>query len=398
MVDNSNNIISQEKQKDQQIQIKFDREDKQIQTDAKLSSYSPRKQALRNKIRILQRQLRNTKQQVEQRQQQLKRQKNNISKLSLEEYCNITDQLVPSPIADFIKFQIHCYHKTSKGRRYSIEFKTFCLDLYFSGSKTYKLLCKQFALPNPRTLQRMIQNVNISPGLHDFIFEILKIKLNNSNSPLDKYCTLCMDEAALKANLYYNINLDEVIGFEDYGKGKSKLPTCNVAVLMLRGICNNWKQLLAYFFLNSTFSADELKNIIIQTIHKLQEIGYKVTAFVTDMGGNFMQAAKLLKVTKDSPFFIVNEQQIAYFIDPPHAIKAIRNNFYKNNIFYHGKLITWKFIEILYEIDQKNEMRLAPKLTDFHITPTNFGKMKKKLYFEFKLYFVFFFQICIFIN
>lgn len=71
----------------------------------------------------------------------------------------------------------------------------------------------------------------------------------------------------------------------------------------------------------------------------MQEIGYKVVVFVTDMGGNFMQAAKMLEVTKDSPFFIVNEQQIAYFIDPPHAIKAIRNNFYKNNIFYNSKLI-----------------------------------------------------------
>lgn len=46
-----------------------------------------------------------------------------------------------------------------------------------------------------------------------------------------------------------------------------------------------------------------------------------------------MQAAKLLKVIKDSPFFIVNEQQIAYFIDPPHAIRVIRNNFYTNKYF-----------------------------------------------------------------
>jgi len=84
----------------------------------------------------------------------------------------------------------------------------------------------------------------------------------------------------------------------------------------------------------------------------------------------------MLNISKDSPYCIVNEQQIAYLIDPPHAIKAIRNNFYKNNIFYNNELISWKFIENLYEIDRKNEMRLAPKLTQFHTNPTNFQKMK----------------------
>lgn len=145
---------------------------------------------------------------------------------------------------------------------------------------------------------------------------------------------------------------------------------------MLKGMCNNWKQPLAYFFLNSTFLANKLKPIIIQTIEKLQEIDYKVIAFVTDMGGNFMITAKALGVTENNPFFTVQEQQIAYFVDPPHAIKAVRNNFYKNNINYNGALILWKFVEQFYEIDKKNNIRLAPKLTDCHIAPNNFEKMK----------------------
>lgn len=154
------------------------------------------------------------------------------------------------------------------------------------------------------------------------------------------------------------------------------VPACNVAVLMLKGMCNNWKQPLAYFLLHSTFPATKLTSVIIQSIKKLQEIDCKIIAFVTDMGGNFMQMAKALGVTESSPFFIVNEQQIAYFVDPPHAIKAIRNNFYKNNIKYKDTLILWKFVEQFYEIDKRNEMRLAPKLTDCHVAPNNFRKMK----------------------
>ena len=41
------------------------------------------------------------------------------------------------------------------------------------------------------------------------------------------------------------------------------------------------------------------------------------------MDENFMATAKALEITIDSLFFIVQEQQIACFIDPPHAIKAV---------------------------------------------------------------------------
>lgn len=36
----------------------------------------------------------------------------------------------------------------------------------------------------------------------------------------------------------------------------------------------------------------------------------------------------------------------------------------------------WEFVEQFYKIDKNNEFRLAPKLTDIHIAPNNFEKMK----------------------
>lgn len=82
----------------------------------------------------------------------------------------------------------------------------------------------------------------------------------------------------MKAHLFYNISQDKVFGFEDWGEGQSKLPACNVAVLMLRGMCTNWKQPLGYFFLNSTFLATRIRSIITQTVIKLQELGYIIIA------------------------------------------------------------------------------------------------------------------------
>lgn len=40
---------------------------------------------------------------------------------------------------------------------------------------------------------------------------------------------------------------------------------------------------------------------------------------------------------------------------------------------------SWKFVETFYIEDKKQPYRCAPKLTDAHIYPTNFQKMKVKL-------------------
>ncbi|XP_077282118.1 uncharacterized protein LOC143908359 isoform X1 [Temnothorax americanus] len=252
------------------------------QTEPKFSNHSPRKRILRGRIEALHREIRKLKQQLE-------RQKNKIQtskirqKMSLNEYCEATDEFLPPEIANFVKTQLQA-----------------------------------------------------------------------SSSPLEKYCILCIDEASIKANLYYNISQDEVIGFEDLGDGKSYLPACNVAVLMIRGICNNWKQPLAYFFLHSSFSARKLTTIIPQAITKLQNAGFIVVAFVSDMGGNFKLTAKYLGVTENNPFFFVNNERISHLFDSPHIIKAVRNNFHDNIIEYDSKPISWKCVD-----DYFNKIKLG---------------------------------------
>jgi hypothetical protein len=53
---------------------------------------------------------------------------------------------------------------------------------------------------------------------------------------------------SIKSHLFYIIGNDEVIGFEDLGKGKTFKPALNSLVLMIKGIYSNRKLPLAYFF------------------------------------------------------------------------------------------------------------------------------------------------------
>nr|CAI5817601.1 unnamed protein product [Callosobruchus analis] len=43
-----------------------------------------------------------------------------------------------------------------------------------------------------------------------------------------------------------------------------------------------------------------------------------------------------------------------------------------------GAVVTWEFVRKFYDQDKNYDIRAAPKLTDVHICPANFEKMKVK--------------------
>lgn len=239
------------------------------------------------------------------------------------------------------------------------------------------MLCKQFILPSPRTLQRSIESLQIPSGFHDCIFEMIKKRIVNFTS-LNKLCIICIDEVALKANLYYNINRDEVIGSENLGYKKKFLPACNAAVIMIRGICKSWKQPIAYFLLNSSFNEVDVQNAIEEVIRRLQNNELKVLVLVSDMGKNYQNMIKRLGITFEKPYFKINNDCIHYLADAPHLAKTTRNNFYINYIEYNGQRISWDYIVTLYNYEKDQPYRLAYKLTDTHIQPSGFDRMKVK--------------------
>ena len=64
--------------------------------------------------------------------------------------------------------------------------------------------------------------------------------------------------------------------------------------------------------------------------------------------------------------------------DPPHLIKCIRNNLMKYTFRFGQHTAKWEEIVVFYNKDKKLPIRAAPKLTDKHIKPNNFAKMKVK--------------------
>eukprot|EP00794_Sanderia_malayensis_P008345 gene8345-9246_t len=84
-------------------------------------------------------------------------------------------------------------------------------------------------------------------------------------------------------------------------------------------------------------------------------------------------------VTVDKPYFQIRKTNYFVIYDPPHLIKSIRNNLLKYNFEYGFYVAKWNDIKNFYRQDEKQKIRLAPKLTEKHFNLTGFSKMKVKL-------------------
>lgn len=123
-------------------------------------------------------------------------------------------------IAAFVKSQPPINITSSKHFRYSNSIKQFALKIHFLGPKVYRILRIPWALPSPRTLQRVTEKWEFSPGFNDLLFKILEMK-GSTMTPKNKECVLCVDEMSVKAFLYYHTVKDRIIGFHNTNSVKT---------------------------------------------------------------------------------------------------------------------------------------------------------------------------------
>ncbi|CAH1284744.1 unnamed protein product [Diabrotica balteata] len=361
------------------------------QTPLLLSSHTPRKEGLRSKVKELRNENYRLSQKINQLETQVLMQKADVlNSLSIEDCQQLIYKLCPKELADFLTIQIAQTNKKPRGRRYSDAFKQECLKMYFTGPRVYKTkLMKLFYLPNPRTLRRYTEEIKIKPGINENIIQMITLKVSNF-SEQDKMCVLCFDEMAIKANLLYNRGSDEVVGIEDFGCGeKSIVPAVSATVLMVRGIMHNWKQPLCYYLHHCSCPAEKLQVILTETLKSLFRCGLNVCAIISDLGSNNWKFANNMNITPENPYFIFKQnfqedKKIIFMFDTPHLIKLARNNLLKNHFVFTNeanikKTTSWEHIKAFYVHDIKYANRAAPKLTEAHINPNAFQKMKVKL-------------------
>ena len=84
---------------------------------------------------------------------------------------------------------------------------------------------------------------------------------------------------------------------------------------------------------------------------------------------------RVLGVTADNPKFEVDGEEVIALYDVPHLFKC-RNTLLKQDISAGGKKASWNDIRLFYHQDKAKQMRSAPRLTNVHVEPGAFKKMK----------------------
>lgn len=279
----------------------------------------------------------------------------------------------------FLKNQLYLLNKAPKGSRYTTEFKQFALSVYFLGPKAYKKMSTLFRLPSKATLERFSSKWPVKSGFNDFIFKVIECRTKLINIK-QKDCLLCLDEISLKSNLFYDISRDTIVGFQTRDNKNVPKVAGSALTIMARGIAGSWKQPIAYFFYGTSASADDLKNILFECTRKLRDTGLNLLGVVSDQGSNFYKLVKTtLKLTEDNPSFFVDETKLVYLFDIPHLLKSTRNNFFCYNFLLPEGEARKTYLEMMFNIDKTKQFKLAPRLSNDHINPNNFQKMKVKL-------------------
>ncbi|CAG4929970.1 unnamed protein product [Parnassius apollo] len=110
-----------------------------------------------------------------------------------------------------------------------------------------------------------------------------------------KLCSVLFDEVALTPHLTYDESQDEIIGFKDFGNEREFKLCDHALVFMLKGVCSNWRQPIAYYFCEGTTAAAVVVWILKEIITKVLQSGLIPLALICDQGPTFRTAIAMLK-------------------------------------------------------------------------------------------------------
>lgn len=269
---------------------------------------------------------------------------------------------------------------------YSELLKKFAITLHFYSPAAYEYLRQSLNnfLPHINTIRKWHNAVVGDPGFTQEAFLALEERAKLSSH--QTWVTLMFDEMSIKKCTGIEWNGKEFVGYVDLGDGVC-LPDTDeakeVLVLMVVALNASWKSPIAYYLING-LSAEIKKNILEEAITRLNHINVNVVAITCDglksnLSVGTMLGCNFLAETLD-PSFMLGDQNIQIMLDACHMIKLVRNLFGELKIIkdQNGKIIHWKYIQLLQDIQESEGLTLANNVSRRHVIYYK-QKMKVKL-------------------
>lgn len=164
---------------------------------------------------------------------------------------------------------------------------------------------------------------------------------------------------------------------------------------MLAGITTRWKQIVAYYFTGNSVKGETLKPVVLDIISRANGIGLHVSTITSDMGSanrallnSFgIVCSRHCKVVNKIPHPSGKDESLFFMHDVPHIVKNLWASEVKGNIIRLSDAVVDKFdlpsnevsvthVRELLAFQSDKDLKIAPKLTEAHVNPSHFEKMK----------------------
>ena len=254
------------------------------------------------------------------------------------------------------------------------------------GRRGLELLRRVGEFPSQSTVLRTLRKFKTQPGISSKNTDLMRMK-SNPDIKGNRFVFILIDEMSLRLNLDYDQSSGTISGFVDMGESErtNKIASSALCVMVV-GVITRWKFPLGYFFTESVMKHSKIVSVIQTAIKITEDAGYCVLGITSDQGSNFEHSFSLLGSTCENPTFDMDGKRYFIYRDPPHLLKNARNLLAKKKFdikvpgFGSTVRAKWEHIEKLHERDERNSLKLAPKIKGRHIYNLKFAtSMKVKL-------------------
>jgi len=221
-----------------------------------------------------------------------------------------------------------------------------------------------------------MMSVDARPGLNRMMLQMLKKKRDEDPSTYGSV-NMVLDAMAIKQHIQFNHKTQKMSGYVDLGDGGEETEVATEAlVFMVVGVKGHWKAPIAYF-LTRVLSPETQKILVLHALEALQDCGIKVICITMDgHATNISMCTQLgcvLTMKNNQPlktYFShpITGEKIFIIMDACHMLKLARNMLQTYSpIRSPAGLICWSHIKNLNDMQVKDGLLLANKLTSRHI-------------------------------
>nr|XP_050038196.1 uncharacterized protein LOC126535352 isoform X1 [Dermacentor andersoni]XP_050042913.1 uncharacterized protein LOC126540168 isoform X1 [Dermacentor andersoni] len=284
---------------------------------------------------------------------------------------------------------------SNKGSTWSPQSVKQALQIKFScGTSGYETLRKLgYPLPTNRTLARRLQALSFLPGILTDVIDLLKTKAEGMQD-IEKDCVLLLDEMEIARGYELDRAEDVVLGGTTL-PAKPDEPAHHALVFMIGGLNRRWKQVIAYHFTERSIDGLILKDYILNIVKVCADISLRIRVVTSDMGSSNRAMWREFRFSSHRnsnticsiPHPCLEDKELFFTADAAHVLKNIRGQLLSSVVFtisdatkcqhdLPSREVKLEHVRAVVDFDKKRELKVAPKLSDIHVSNGHFTKMK----------------------